>query len=238
MFVSHDFFLPQPRKWHKATEALQQLSAWTCGLWVVSRCWYVGIGAWIFFQTNALFRTGGGLILQGLKMDFSGSAGGPGKVDVATLTNKPSKWVHALTISRSDRGPSVSHFFIWAQSQQICWVRSWYPSNGPLSILLDRKNDAGLEIRSMTPGKTTQSCKGKGDDLGDIAFSTEPWLWKKMRSRLGNVLLLHYHLKVSKWWAKWLDFFYGFWTNALRYLVGDVSNMFHQIFTKFSPCFV
>ena len=80
------------------------------------------------------------------------------------------------------------------------------PVTDPLSILLDRKNDAGLEIRSMTPGKTTQSCKGKGDDLGDIAFSTEPWLWKKMRSRLGNVLLLHYHLKFrsANGFSKWL----------------------------------
>lgn len=47
---------------HRSPAATQCLDVWT---WVVSRCWYVGIGAWIFFhriplyQTNALFRTGG-----------------------------------------------------------------------------------------------------------------------------------------------------------------------------------
>ena len=54
-----------------------------------------------------------------------------------------------------------------------------------------------------------------------------------MRSRLGNVLLLHYHLNVSKWLSKMIVKFFGGVLSMLAIPSWGCFNVFHQIFTLF-----
>ena len=142
MFVSHTTFFAtaeEVAQGHRSPAATQCLDVWTVGSFQVLICWYWSMDFFIgsHFIKLMLYSAQGGVSSCRVSRWIFQIRGGPGKVDVATLTNKPSKWVHALTISRSDRGPKrFTVFWIakmmlalrldrWPQGKRLKRGRSW-----------------------------------------------------------------------------------------------------------------